>query len=291
VDSTSLNKVFQSHLIPGPYTNQTEFGEFWALRAPKNTNFSTPASFKPPAAEAFYASFYWCTRTFEGITAGPGGVEYVATSSERLTILANDTKIGNGKGNTYAADSTGVRYTIEEATYEGVTMYLNTLLVTEAVDQAVPLAEGAILSTGALLYQQDLGNMTTSIADTMTNIMRSSVLDENYNVTNVAGTAFFNETYIRVSWLWILLPVFETAFVTTLFVLSVVVTSKHPLLKDSVLAYLSTAAKDDVDRPSDLIMTQWTTQAELNGLAADMIVQLEPDDHGQLNFIRKDIVA
>ncbi|TGJ81685.1 hypothetical protein E0Z10_g7082 [Xylaria hypoxylon] len=293
VDFISGNKVFESHFIPGPYHYPagTEFGEFWALKAPKSTNFSTQASFNPPEAEAFYASFWWCSKSYQGITAEPSGVKYEASSSERLSFLFNKT-INNGISTessfTYKANSTGMNYTLEEGTFETLTTYFNSLLTAEASDELYVIADGSILAIGGLLYQQDLENMTTSIADTLTNIMRSRTLDENFNITNVAGRAFFDETYIRIQWIWLLLPLAETALITLLFILSVVITSKQPLLKDSVLAYLATTVKDDAGNTSDLRMTQWTSQQNLDELAEGVIVKLEPDGQGRLGFARKD---
>ncbi|KAI8632610.1 hypothetical protein F5Y19DRAFT_325574 [Xylariaceae sp. FL1651] len=291
VDYDSGNKVFHSTLIPGPNQLRTEFGEFFALRAPKNTTaFQTPADFKPPIAEAFYASFWWCSKTFRGITVDPNGAKYASVSSERLTFsfMGPANGINHDASYNYVTNSTGTKYTIDSATYQALTMYLYYLLRAQAYEQLIEIDTGTILSTGNLLYQDDLGNMTTSLADSMTNIMRSSFLDENFNITNVPGKGFYDETYIRVRWVWILIPLTETTLITVLFTLSVILTSRQPLLKDSVLAYLSTAMEDGKGSKSELRMTQWTTQAELDDEAEDMIVKLEPDEQGRLRFFRKD---
>ncbi|KAI1737365.1 hypothetical protein F4680DRAFT_429312 [Xylaria scruposa] len=290
VDMDSGNKFFESHFIPGPYKSMTEFGEFWALKGPKSTNFSTQASFKPPEAEAFYASFWWCSRNFQGITVEPSGVKYAATSSEGLSFLSNTTTNNIVDDTyTYATNSTGLNYTLEESALEVLPEYFHTLLIADASDEFAAIGGSSLLAIGALLYQQDLGNITTSIADTLTNIMRSRALDENANITDVAGKAVYDETYIRIQWVWLLLPLGETTLVTLLFILSVVITSKQPLLKDSVLAYLATAVKDDARATPDLRIMQSTSREDLDRLAGGMVVKLESDEHGQFQFSRENI--
>lgn len=294
VDFLSGNKVFESHFIPGPYEypSGTEFGEFWALKGPRSANFSTRASFKPPEAEAFYASFWWCSKRFQGITVEPGGVvKFAATSSERLSFLfktITNSTIGYGSSFTYAANSTGLNYTIDEGTFESLSEYFHSVLIAKASDDFGVIADGSLLALGGLLYQQDLENITTSITDTVTNILRSRALDENGNITDVTGRAVYDETYIRIQWLWLLLPLAETTLATLFFILTVAITSKHPLLKDSVLAYLATAARDEARKLPDLRITQWTSQQDLDGLVEGMVVKLEPDKHGELEFSRKD---
>ncbi|KAI1133374.1 hypothetical protein F5Y10DRAFT_287757 [Nemania abortiva] len=291
VNSISGNKVFKSYFTPGPYVSMAELGEFWALKGPSKTNFSRinfsiQESFKPPEAEAFYASFWWCSRSFKGITVEKGSVKYTATSSERLRFLFRTIRAHTPYAYTFTTNSTGLNYTLNEQTITSLPNYFDRLLEGEALDDYV-ISDGSPLATSVLLYQQDLGNMTTSVADTLTNILRSRVLDENANITDVTGTAVYEETYIRIQWQWLLLPLAETTLVTLLFILSVVITSKQPLLKDSVLAYLATAVRDDAKKTLNLRITQWTSQQELDDLAEDMVVKLESDDRGRFEFYRK----
>ncbi|KAI0967295.1 hypothetical protein F4678DRAFT_483158 [Xylaria arbuscula] len=252
----SGNKVLESRFVPGPweYPSGTEFGEFWALKGPRSENFSSQADFKPPDAEAFYASFWWCSRSHQGITVDPSGVKYAATSSERLSFLFNTT-IKNGTQDesifTYTANSTGLTYTLDEGTFESLQEYYGSLLTTEAEDKYGVIADGSDLAIGGLLYTQDLKNMTLSIGGSLTNILRSRSLDENSNITDVSGRA-------------LLLPLAETTLITFLFILSVVITSKQPLLKDSILAYLMTTVRGDVGKGTYLELTERTSYQGLD---------------------------
>ncbi|KAI0903361.1 hypothetical protein F4823DRAFT_618889 [Ustulina deusta] len=294
VDVNSGNKVLDSRFIPGPYKTQTEFGEFYALKAPDITTvFTSQEYFKPPVAEAFYASFWWCSQNFQGITVKSQEVEFEGASSEPLVFSSRDptgsTEIDYTY--TYFTESTGLNYSIDGLAYEALTPYLHDVLTTQAFNQIFdPVGDGVspVLSVGRLLYQEDLGSMTSSLASTITNIIRSTHLDENSKVINIPGKAFYNEAYIQVRWIWILVPLLETTLITLLFTLSVIITSKEPLLKDSVLAYLSTSIRDDAGHESDLHLTQKATQNALNEQAEDMVLMLEPDDRGRLLFFRRD---
>ncbi|KAF2968240.1 hypothetical protein GQX73_g5343 [Xylaria multiplex] len=293
VDFISGNKVFESHFIPGPYQypSGTEFGEFWALKGPRSTNSSTQANFKPPEAEAFYASFWWCSKSFHGITVEPSGVKYTATSSERLRFLSNTT-INNGIKDSsifnYVANSTGLNYTLDEGTFESLQEYFHSLLRAEALDEFGAIGDGSLLATGGLLYQQDLENIMVNIVDTLTNVLRSRVLDENANITDITGRAVYDETYIRTQWVWLLPPLAETVLVTLLFILSVVITSKQPLLKDSVLAYLAAPLKENAGNDLNLRITRSTSQQDLDGLTEGVIVKLVTDEQGRIGFRRDD---
>ncbi|KAI0192818.1 hypothetical protein F4808DRAFT_442603 [Astrocystis sublimbata] len=294
VDFNSGNKILQSGFIPGFYTTNIEVGEFFALRAAStSTKTTSEATFEPPKADAFFASFFWCSRTYKGITTKPGGVvKYAEETSEPLHYLFNttvDAAIAGSQSYTYQANKTGLRYELDEGTYEALTEYLHSLLATTALDQALALADGSIFNTGRLLYLQDLQNMTNSLADSLTNLMRSSTPDENFNVTNIPGQAFYDERYIRVRYIWLILPVAITALITLLFVSSVVVSSRTPLLKDSVLAYLATNVRDDAGRASDMSMMQWNSQQDLDDTTKGVLVRLESDKQGYMNFFRKDI--
>jgi len=307
----SGNTVFTSLFHPGPYVMNTEFGEFVAWRAsqrPSATNFTSVEDFVAPNAEMFFGSFFWCSRTFSKITvtsasgSGSGSgqkITYGSSSSERLRLVSI-TNVSSSRLYSYeGVTNKGLKYSLEDGTYEGLTSYLTSLLDSSSEDILLSLANGKTLDTGTLLYQQpDLSNATSSIADTLTNVLRSTSLGENFNATDVAGRGWFDETYIRVRWIWILPPVAETGLVVILFVVTVVATvsRRTPLLKESVLAYLATTTRDNDDddgtgggneRTNLLRLTPGTSHAELTDLAADMVVKLQPDQQGNLIFFRE----
>jgi hypothetical protein len=311
VGHDSGNTVFTSLFHPGPYKMNNEFGEFVAWRAPQRpsaTNFTSVRDFVAPAAEVFFGSFFWCSRTFNDIAitptsaSGPGQqITYGSSSSERLRLVSITNVSGSRMYNYEGVTNGDLRYSLEDGTYEGLTSYLTSLMDSSSEDTLFSLANGKTLDTGTLLYQQaDLSNVTSSIADTLTNMLRSTSLGENFNVTEVAGRGWLDETYIRVRWIWLLPPVAEAGLVVILFIVTVVgtVSRSTPLLKDSVLAYLATTTRDvdddDNHRTGDsnertglLRLTPGTSHAELSDLAADMVVKLQPDQQGNLIFFRE----
>lgn len=294
LDVNSGNKVFESHFIPGPDAARTELGEFFALKAPENiTSFQSQEDFEAPDAEAFYASFWWCSQTLQGITAGSQGVNVKNTSWQRL--IQTNGHIGAPEFfYTYITEPSGLNYTIEGWSYESLPPYISDILGAQAFDQFYDSStelggsHSKVLAVGALLYETHLENITESLAGTLTNIIRSTSFDENANATNIDGKAFFNEVYIQVRWVWLLVPLLETALITLLLALSIFTTLKEPLIKDNVLAYLSTTVEGHTGSESELLMTPWTTERALNDQAEDMIVKLEPDEQGQLRFFRQD---
>ncbi|KAI0409817.1 hypothetical protein F4802DRAFT_603980 [Xylaria palmicola] len=290
LDVNSGNKVFESDFIAGPYKSETEFGEFFALKAPANlTSFQSQEDFKAPDAEAFYASFWWCSQTLQGITAGSQGVNVENTSWQRLIQSGNRTGAA-GVPFIYITQPSGLNYTIEAASYELITSYISQLLRVEAFDQFSDLSDetyNPVLAVGRLLYETHLANMTENLSSTLTNVIRSTSFNENANATNINGKAFFNEGYIQVRWIWLLVPLLETALITLLLGLSIFITVKEPLIKDNVLAYLSTTVENRTRSGSELLMTPWTTEHTLNNQAEDIIVKLEPDKQGQLRFFKQ----
>ncbi|KAJ8111831.1 hypothetical protein ONZ43_g5530 [Nemania bipapillata] len=294
----------------GPYNLnglRIRLGEFSALKATKNTNFTPPgrfdmdaaealyASFDPPQGEVVYASFRWCERSYQGITVDPSGVGYVIQSSNQLRCLYNaSSDLGCncedcGYLSPLIANSTNSNYSIDEVAHLSLTHYLNVILSTKRDDYQpfVNAVDDEIIDKGAVLYQQDLGNLTTNLADTLTNILRSRELDENFNITDVPGRAFYSETYIRVEWGWLLHPLGQAFYVTLLFICCIIATSKQPLLKDSVLAYLATTIEDNTGSTSGFSIAQRTSREHLEELAEDIIVKLEPDEKGHMKFSKK----
>lgn len=91
-----------------------------------------------------------------------------------------------------------------------------------------------VLQRGLAFYRSSLHNMTNNIAKTITNQIRSNSGGDNFNATVTTGHANFDETYIHVRWLWMVLPLAEAILATVLLSLSIFITRGHPLLKTSV---------------------------------------------------------
>ncbi|CAO2655913.1 Nn.00g047160.m01.CDS01 [Neocucurbitaria sp. VM-36] len=61
----------------------------------------------------------------------------------------------------------------------------------------------------------------------------------NPDATNITGTAYGSELYVRVRWAWLILPLLTITMVIAILILSILNSSKKPyLLEDSILAAL-----------------------------------------------------
>lgn len=90
----------------------------------------------------------------------------------------------------------------------------------------------------AASYNLDMRSVLRRISDTLNNMMRSKNLGDNLAPTTVLGKAYFQEPYIRVRWLWMILTIVETFLAASLLLVAMVATRPEPLLKSSVVALL-----------------------------------------------------
>jgi len=60
----------------------------------------------------------------------------------------------------------------------------------------------------------------------------------NLNITNVTDRVYTAETYVRMRWVWFILPLVETAAAVVLLAVSIAATRRQPLLKYLALTLL-----------------------------------------------------
>ncbi|KAI1846971.1 hypothetical protein JX266_006846 [Neoarthrinium moseri] len=137
-------------------------------------------------------------------------------------------------------------------------------------------------------YQSDIAGVLRNISNAITNQMRSSDPGDNYNATVIQGKATFNETYIRVRWPWMILPLAETALAAVLLAISIIMSRHQPLLKTSVIAYLTSRLEGWADEELDVGDSKRLTQEKLEELAEGLRAQLEANSEGRLAFRRKE---
>jgi hypothetical protein len=292
--SGSRTMLFQS-LFHTSDEDWPSFGYFTAVRA---TGDGIPivvtSGLDPPQAEVYYGTFGWCAQTFYNVTASPSGLVPGTVTSERLTqrdilTIPGPDNAMNTYYFTYVANSTGSTYNISRMVTNSLPGYLRTLLTTTVYDnKSRPVnTDGQLLQLGFALYKSDLSNVTLNIADTLSNQIRSNnPTGDNFNVSTSPGTAFFNETYMRVRWPWLILPLAETALGAILLVITIVITRQQPLLKTSVIAYLTSGLEGWTEDDLDVARPRNVTQEKLEDLAEGMRARLEEDVGGRLRFRR-----
>ncbi|KAK8005703.1 hypothetical protein PG990_011740 [Apiospora arundinis] len=246
-DSTML---FRSSFDLGGMTHWPLFGAFAAVKAlemghPTNSNGT---DMKPPPVQMSYAEFGWCEQRYQNVTATRGGMltDNVRRTTERLSLmesLAQSDDAGNKMGAnylSYIANSTGQVYNISGMARAMLPKLLNSLFETSVknINYRPDFHQNTQLDLGSALLNSPLDKVTADISAALTNQIRSVDPGDNYNATTVKGKAVYDETYIRVRWPWIILPLVEITLSAVLLLASIMATSGMPLWKTSSLAFL-----------------------------------------------------
>ncbi|KAK8074284.1 hypothetical protein PG994_005183 [Apiospora phragmitis] len=228
-----------------------DWPSFGPLTAIKALNKGIPTSkdgrLEPPPVQVSYAEFGWCEQVYHNVTATPAGISHadLNMTSERLTLTGNLTlpyASGNEMGTyykSYVANSTDRVYNISRMT----SMLPNVLsvLLGSTVRNNIyrpDFSRNVQFNLGYALMNSPFDKISTDLAAALTNQIRSVDPGDNYNATTVQGQAVYDETYIRVRWPWMILPLVETALAALLLVASIIATGGMPLWKTSGLAFL-----------------------------------------------------
>lgn len=134
-------------------------------------------------------------------------------------------------------------------------------------------------AVGRVLYtHSDMSQTFDNIATSMTNRIR-----ENDNATRVFGISYREETYIRVSWPWLIIPGVVVLMSIVLLVASIVLSrgDKQGLWKSATLAPLFTRMRGW--EHEDLRVGRWS---EMENQAKGMRGRLQRDGQGGLDFVR-----
>ncbi|KAK7973418.1 hypothetical protein PG988_007552 [Apiospora saccharicola] len=245
--------LFRSSLEYGslPTTNQP-LGTFTAIKAlgdgrPTLIANNPTRRLDPPRAEIAYAGLWFCEQRYYNVTATPAGISYadINMTSEQLTVgdYVNRGDAENKMGPTYygyIANSTGRVYNISRMS-SALPNTLSTFLtstIQHVFARPEPDDENPNLNLGYVLMNSPMDKVWFNIAASLSNQIRSADPGDNYNATTVEGKASYEETYIRVRWPWMILPLVEITLAALLLVASIIITGSVPLWKTSGLAFL-----------------------------------------------------
>lgn len=281
-------------------TMPASLGTFMSIKAygDGSTVYTDDGKEVPPAADIGLGTFTWCVQTFHNATASQSGINPGYMTSERIgtqediappEIGAEENKM-NADYYTYRLNSTGQTYNISRMSARSWPEYLQYVLDTTIYHESSRPnpASGYTLQLGYTYYKGDTAAVIHNIGTAISNQMRSSSPGDNYNATVVEGTALFMETYIIVRWPWMILPLVETVLAALLLIISIVVSQKQPLLKTSVIAYLTARLDGWEDEELSVAGAHRLTQEHLEGLASGLKAQLEVHSEGRLTFTRED---
>lgn len=123
------------------------------------------------------------------------------------------------------------------------------------------------------------------IEETLSNQIRNLSPGDNYDAEMWPGQAFYEETYWKVPWPWITLPVVEVLVAASVLALSIVATNTHPLFKSSSLALLYHGL-EDIDKDPEL-RGDWDNHlVDLEHRARYIEAELKKDANGSLKFMK-----
>lgn len=208
-----------------------------------------------PPVEMLRSEWYLCEQTHRNVTVVDGKLILGNITSTPLIPVKNETTADTGLPEdvllTYASTTNPERtYAIPKLVPARMFDYLRTLLsnpfaTRASVNETTGRTSGGILPgsndlfpMGYFMNLTSLSNLTTNVAQTFSNQMRANVGGDNANLTMLVGTAYAQETYIRVRWGWVILPLGETLLSAVFLVVTIVLSRDTPLFKGSVLAFL-----------------------------------------------------
>ncbi|KAI1088363.1 hypothetical protein F5B19DRAFT_486039 [Rostrohypoxylon terebratum] len=271
--NVEMTTVFQSQFWSPLNVTTAHLGYFIAVNATTND---------PPPVKVYSGVFDWCARTYRDVTGSPSDISEESISTEYLTVNGADMVGDVIKYFWLAANSTGLTYKVDTFASFALSRYLQKLFTFTIRKDT---GNDNFPEMGPFFQHSDLKKVFGDIADTLTNQIRSSGGD-NYNASIIEGEAFFEETYIHVRWGWIALPLAEVLLTTILLIISIKITQRQPLLKESSMALLISEVKgwaedelDDVSEPP--------TQEKLDELVEKMRVRFEAGGSGRLRFQRE----
>lgn len=243
---------------------------------------------RPPDAEVFVADFRWCKRVFKGVKSSN---EVIDPKSEEST----DTMLKYIDQSSTTAGDLGINYVIlgtpdgDETFWVAYTLerrlpyYLENLLSVTMTEQADGSPRSQVdlttpLNAGFIFTLADMEKLTSDIATTLTNQLRSSNPGDNKDAKMVKGTAYIRESVIVVRWEWLILPATATFLMVVLLVWNILLVKGAPLLKASVLPYLFYPLQGW--RAEELRIAGVQTVEKLDAVATKMQGKMEVNEGG-----------
>lgn len=262
----------------------------------RDTQDSPPDDGPAPPTEMLQSNWYLCQHTYEGAAIDSRTLVPGKGSSEPLVPVRNRTIPASKTGYlydeniiTYRADSTGLEYTTVtfplDRIYEFLSKALENRFGLYGNASYVDSGNNDILALGYYLNITDLKSMTENLAEGISAQMRGKLPGDNKNLTIFGGDAFVVETYIRVRWQWMMLPLVEVVLAALLLAATIFETRAGPLLKSSVTALLLHGL-DGWDA-ADIRAGHLENSDDLERRSRTMIAVFAEDEDGWLRFAKQ----
>lgn len=261
----------------------------------RNTEDSPSDGGLAPPTEMLQSNWYLCQQTYEETVIDSGTLLPGKVSSEPLVPVRNRTIPASKTGYlydeniiTYRSGSTGLEYTTVtfplDRIYQFLTKALENRFGLYGNASYVDSGNNDILALGYYLNITDLKSMTDNLAGGISAQMRGRSPGDNKNLTMFGGDAFAVETYIRVRWQWMMLPLVEVVFAALLLAATIFETRAGPLLKSSVTAFFLHGL-DGWDA-ADVRAGGLETSDDLDRRSRAMTAAFAEDEDGWLRFAK-----
>jgi hypothetical protein len=283
-----------------------ELGSLTTIRVANPERGLSKGQTKPPETQIFYTTFYWCEKIYPNITSSSGLLHINKNPTEkRLSTFDTapiDTTDSTGHKNlnnklnaayfSFTSNETNVIYNITRPTRNFIFNYMSILFDTTALEtsQNRGAPDRSIINLSQYFLYNNISNITQDVADSLTNQLRggrtqlSGDLGDNANATTLGGEAYWNETFVKVRWPWLIIPLAETVLVSVLLIVTIWVSWGEVLFKSSVAALLVhgldgwTGDEVEVGKPE--------TAEKLEKVMGKMVGMFERDGGGVLKFVR-----
>ncbi|TID20949.1 hypothetical protein E2P81_ATG05579 [Venturia nashicola] len=248
---------------------------------------SKNATANAPPYEIEHCTIDWCARSFPNVTAVPGRIERNESTFEYLTAVRGIQDNLGTEVLELRANSTGMKFNVTRQSYNVMWGFITGLVNNATKIKQISIkrtdTSGSVLDFGGYLYNSNISKVIDDIAVTVTNQIRSQSQD-NLNATMMQGEVRVKETYVKVRWPWLILPLLETILATILLISSIIMNGKTPLWKSSMVACLVHGL--DGWNDDELIVQGHESVGSLNRLAQGMKVTLTENDEGFLKLKR-----
>jgi hypothetical protein len=304
---------FNSNLTGGLWTNafsisrantSASIGSIWITKVKafeKSSETTNITNF-----ESFVSDLFWCEKRFNGATASLQGMTSSLKNETAWAGLDGSGTSSQDPENLSAGGSlvaylfnldSSSPYNISTRTYYSMTKYLDLLMGANlnsdgfgdiiSTDGGIVVSEPGITSSKFALSKFMWANDVEEFTHGLASLLNAQMLDpygDNMNVTTISGYMVLNEIHIRVRWVWLTLPLFETLFTCVALAITIFLCWGQPLLKNSAIALLIYGLSGWSQE--DLRMPMPKTSDELDKLAGLMTAQLGTDNGGSVRFIR-----
>jgi len=208
-------------------------GVFGTVEPPRIDN--TPRSWPPPFPPLHECELYWCIRTFHNSSEDPEGSE----TTEMLNTYDSFLKMDDNHY-PYVIFTVLNKETNHNETFvydywdhDAIGAFLTSLFT-------IPESGGGIST--AILQGPGIEKLFSNIANSITNAIRNGP-----NSTNISGTTLREETYFKVRWPWLILPITLVVLSNGLLAFSIIDSKRHniPIWKSSSFVMLFHGGEGD----------------------------------------------